>query len=43
MLRNIFLRTDIKNLRHGSLDVIMMHVFSKFDDENVKNDFDMPI
>lgn len=42
-LRNIFLRKDRKNLRHGSPDNISMVIFQKFDDKKIKNDFDMTI
>jgi hypothetical protein len=44
-LRNIFLRKDRKNLRHGSPVIIItcMFIFQKFDDKKIKNDFDMTI
>jgi hypothetical protein len=43
MLRNIFLRKDRHNLRHSSLDIIIMSIFQKFDDKTIKNDFDRTI
>jgi hypothetical protein len=42
-LRNIFLRKDGKNLRHDSLDIIMMYIFHEFDGKKMKDDFDVTI